>query len=129
MSCDDDYSVAREPFPGLVRGDTYDFPFLSEETTDTVITDDTVWTPRNLSAGTFACMVRVGSEEGDEWTEATVVIDDSDAADGSYVLRLSTTGTAVPGFQYLFDIQYTEGSSIETLIAGYFEFEADVTHD
>lgn len=128
MSCEDDYSVSRFPFENLTRGDTYEFPFLAEETTDEEITDATVWTARDLSGGTFSCKVRIASEDGEEWTDATVSIDDTDAATGSYSLLLSDTGTAVPGYQYLFDIEYVEGTSIETLVAGYFTFEADVTH-
>lgn len=128
MSCDDDYSVARFPFEGLVRGDTYIFPFVAEETTDAEITDATVWTPRDLSGGTFSCQVRVGSEDGSVWTDATVSIDSTDAAVGGYALLLSDTTTAVPGYQYLFDIELTVGTSIETLVSGYFVFEADVTH-
>lgn len=128
VSCDPDYSLETLAFEGLTRGDTYEFPFVSEETTDTEITDSTVWTPRDLSAGTFATTVRVGSEDGDEWSSATATIDDSGAASGAYTLILTGTTDAVPGYQYFFDVEYTEGSSIETLVKGYFTFDPDVTH-
>lgn len=128
VSCDPSYELPTVPFEGLTRGDTYEFPFLSEETTDDEITDATVWTPRDLSGGTFVATVRVGSEDGDEWSGATVAIDDTDAGVGGYTLSLTGTTSAVPGYQYFFDIEYTEGSSIETLVKGYFTFEADVTH-
>lgn len=128
MSCDDDYGVAREEFRGLTRGDTYDLPFLSEETEDEVITDATVWTARDLSGGTFECQVRVGSPDGEQWAGTATVLS-SNAAIGLYTLRLSNTGAVVPGYEYVFDIEYTEGSTIETLVAGVLEFEADVTHD
>jgi hypothetical protein len=127
VSCDPKYSLDPVPFEGLTRGDTYELPFRSEETVDTEITDDTVWTPRDLSAGTFAVMARIGSEEGAEWTDATLVIDATGAGDGDYTLVLSDTGDAVPGYQYWFDIEYTEGTNIETLVKGYFTFDADVT--
>lgn len=128
MSCDPDYSLEVQPFEGLTRGDTYELPFVSEETTDAEITNATVWTPRDLSAGTFAVTARVGSEDGDEWVDATLAIDDSNANVGAYILLLSDTTGAVPGYQYFFDIEYTEGSSIETLVKGYFTFDPDVTH-
>jgi hypothetical protein len=127
VSCDPYYGLDPVPFEGLTRGDTYAFPFLSEETTDDEITEATVWTPRDLSGGTFAVTVRVGSEDGDEWADASITVDDTGAASGAYTVELSDTTSAVPGYQYFFDVEYTEGTSIETLVKGYFTFEADVT--
>lgn len=128
VSCDPDYSLEVVPFEGLTRGDTYEFPFRGEETTDEEITDDTVWTGRDLSAGTFATTLRVGSVDGEVWTDATATIISTDAATGYYTLRLEDTATAVPGYQYWFDVEYTDGDDIETLVIGYITFEPDVTH-
>lgn len=128
VSCDPDYSLEVVPFEGLTRGDTYEFPFRSEETSDTEITDDTVWTGRDLSAGTFAVTVRIGSTEGELWADAIATIDDTDAATGHYTLRLEDTSSAVQGYQYWFDVEYTDGDDIETLVIGYFTFDPDVTH-
>lgn len=128
MSCDPYYGLELQPFEGLTRGDTYELPFVSEETTDDEITDATVWTARDLSGGTFAATVRIGSEDGDVWADASLTIDDTDAATGRYTAILTSTSSAVVGYQYFFDIEYTEGTSIETLVKGYFTFDADVTH-
>ena len=128
VSCDPYYGLDVLAFEGLTRGDTYEFPFLSEETTDSVITDATVWTPRDLSGGVFAATVRMGSEDGDEWSTASIAVDDSGAATGNYVVSLTGTSGAVPGYQYFFDVEHTEGGSVETLVKGYITFEADVTH-
>lgn len=130
--CSGDYGPPIVDFRGLYRGDYVAIPFLSEEMDDPDADPndpDTVWNPRDLSGGTFECKIRVGSAYGDEWGTAPT-ISASGAASGEYTMPLaaSLTETAVPGMEYVYDIEYTEDGEPETLVRGVLTFEADVTY-
>lgn len=131
VSCDpNEYGVPTYEYLDLPRGDTVVLPFLIEEMADPEADPDdpaTVWQGRDLSGGAFSCQVRSNSAEGPLWV--TPVIDDSGAATGSFTVTLGDTTSAVPGVDYVGDVEYVEGGVTETLLGFLLRFDSDVTRE